>query len=530
MNARDGRPARWWAPSLVDLVFMLWVVIQPIAFHHRLLNSDGDLARHIRSGDIILSEESVPSTDLFSFTSAGEPSIPHEWLSQVFFALAHRLGGLALVACLAGLLIGLVYALLTRFLLRRGVDPLLAYLVAMAAAVGGAAHWLARPHLFTLLGVVLLLQLLEAPPRRRWWPVALLFVLWANLHGGYLFGLALLGIYAVGAFLESRFAASPDPWRDRVRQHLTDLAIAVVASLATPGLLSLPRALLGAVTSSHVVNSTSEYLSPDFHGSTAQIFLWLTLIVIAALALGRTRPALPRLLAVLAIIGLALFARRNIPLMALIAPALIALDRDADWRRLPSFQARRVFARDGFRSSVGWPSGVAAILMLSLGVAHGRVRQIQLVPDQFDPLEFPVRVVHRARADNLTGRLFNQFLWGGYLVYAWPEKPVFIEGGHYGARVTGLYGKVVFRDPGWRLVLRDWNIRYVLVPPTEPVATALLEGKGWSIRDCDRTAVLLELGGEAPAGIPQALDGCRTISPIPAGYRPALIDIDRLLD
>lgn len=89
---------------------------------------------------------------------------------------------------------------------------------------------------------------------------------------------------------------------------------------------------------------------------------------------------------------------------------------------------------------------------------------------------------------------------------------------------------VVFRDPEWRQVLREWNIRYVLVPTPEPVAATLLEEGGWTIRDCDRTAVLLEFGGKALAGTPQSLSGCRAVSPIPAAYRSALIDIDRLLD
>ena len=97
---------------------------------------------------------------------AGQPFIAFEWGSEVVYALAYRAAGLAGVAVLAGLVLALTYALVARFLIRRGGDPLLAYFVSMAAAVLSAAHWLARPHLFTMLAVVLLLELLETRGRR----------------------------------------------------------------------------------------------------------------------------------------------------------------------------------------------------------------------------------------------------------------------------------------------------------------------------------------------------------------------------
>ena len=103
---------------------------------------------------------------------AGQPFIAFEWGSEVVYALAYRAAGLAGVAVLAGLVLALTYALVSRFLIRRGGDPLLAYFMSMAAAVLSAAHWLARPHLFTMLAVVLLLELLETPRPAN--PVAVL--------------------------------------------------------------------------------------------------------------------------------------------------------------------------------------------------------------------------------------------------------------------------------------------------------------------------------------------------------------------
>ncbi len=92
------------------------------------------------------------------------------------------------------------YAVMARFLLARGADPFSTYATTMVAAVIGAVHWAARPHLITLLFVALLLFFLEPGERRpKLWVLFLMFMVWANLHGGFVFGLTLLGIYLVGS-------------------------------------------------------------------------------------------------------------------------------------------------------------------------------------------------------------------------------------------------------------------------------------------------------------------------------------------
>ena len=140
----------------------------------------------------MLDRHALLRQDVFSFTKAGQPFLAFEYGSELLYAAAYKAAGLAGVAVLAGLVLALTYTLVARFLIRRGGDPLLAYLVSMAAAVLSAAHWLARPHLFTLLFVMLLLELLYYTGRRALLLYAALFVVWANLHGGFSFGCILM--------------------------------------------------------------------------------------------------------------------------------------------------------------------------------------------------------------------------------------------------------------------------------------------------------------------------------------------------
>src|SRR5215216_3294211 len=112
--------------SIPAVVFGLLAAVVPIALQTPLLNSDGDLARHLRHGRYMLEHGGLIRLDPFSFTRPGTPFVGFEYGSQLIYALAERLGGLPGVAVLAGILIALTYGLLTAFLLRRGVDPLLA--------------------------------------------------------------------------------------------------------------------------------------------------------------------------------------------------------------------------------------------------------------------------------------------------------------------------------------------------------------------------------------------------------------------
>jgi hypothetical protein len=482
-------------PSLFDIIFVIWVVVVPVGFGSRLINSDGDMARHIRLGEAILDQGSLPRADFFSHTMGGRPFIAFEWGSEVLYALAYRAAGLAGVAVLAGLVLALTYALVARFLIRRGGDPLLAYFMSMAAAVLSAAHWLARPHLFTMLAVVLLMELLERRGRRSLWPWFALFVIWANLHGGFFYGCIIIAIYAAGELLEARFSAGEERsvWLARARHHGAALGIALLASVINPnGLRNLAH--VAGFFGNEFLRQTQEFMSPDFHTVNGKIFLLALLAVLAALALTRRRPTFPVLLVLLANIAFSLISQRNIELFALIALPLLALTYDAEWRALPVLRrAKEVFQREHAGAYSGVGAAICALLLAGLALAGGSVAGIEVVPNRFDATVFPVDAVAKARAERLDGTLFNNFIWGGYLLHAWPEQRVFIDGGtdHYGDELFNEYIQIWNLDPGWRDVMRRRGIDVALVPPRSRLAHELAEDLGWKVWYCDSTAVIL---------------------------------------
>ena len=141
-----------------------------------------------------------------------------------------------------------------------------------------------------------------------------------------------------------------------------------------------------------------------------------------------------------------------------------------------------------------------------------------VLDNQFDEGIFPVEVVREARADGVDGRLFHEFAWGGWLLYAWPEQKVFIDGG------TDFYGSELFRtflairdmDPGWRDSLDAYGIRHALLSVENPLAHEMVREPEWGLRTCDATGVLLTRGAPRTGNEADSLVSCLRAREAPA--------------
>ena len=169
---------------------MVRALASPLALLH-----DPDTYLHIAAGRWMLAHRALPTADPFSFTMAGRHWIAGEWLGEVVLAAVYDAVGWAGVIVLTAMCFGLAIGLSCRFLSRR-VEPLPAVIAALAGAVLVLPHLLARPHVLALPVLVLWCgALLAARDDGRPPPWAMLpaMVLWANLHGSFLFGIALAG-------------------------------------------------------------------------------------------------------------------------------------------------------------------------------------------------------------------------------------------------------------------------------------------------------------------------------------------------
>src|SRR6185312_11467667 len=163
-------------PSLTDVAFLMPVMFIFVKLSGtRTLLADGDTGWHLRTGEWILNHHQIPYTDLFSFSRPGAPWFAWEWLWDTIFALLFRSGGMAAVVLANTLVICFASAFLFRLIRRKCDNGLVAIAVTLLATGGCAIHWLARPHLFTILFFTLTLHITQRAQEGRTKLLAWLF-------------------------------------------------------------------------------------------------------------------------------------------------------------------------------------------------------------------------------------------------------------------------------------------------------------------------------------------------------------------
>lgn len=478
-------------PKLTDVLFVA-TFLASVLLGWRMLNTDGDLGRDLTLGNIILTTHRIPTTDLLSWTRAGEPRPAYEWLAQLAFGAANRVFGLDGVVVLVSLIIASAFGIVVADAVRRSGMPLLSMLVCGLAAIASSIHWLARPHIFSFLFLALWLGGLEEVRRgpTRWSVgLPLLMAIWANTHGGFIFGFAAWIAY-LGGWMWDWVRHKVD--RDVGRRLLATGALSLVASAVTPDLWRNWQAVL-ANRSAFILSQTVETMPPRLAMPAAWPFFALVVLGLAAALLNARRLRADHVLLLAGLASAGLLMARNIPLFAIAAAPVLTswiadiLQRSASWSRWEE-NLGRVEA-----SLVGWvwPSvavlGIAAALMIQWGRTHSDVFRL-------DESVFPAQAVDWIGSHPVEGRVFNDFNWGGYLLYRlWPGQRVYIDSqsDFYGEPLMRQYAGILAGKPGWQDALARDDVEWLIVRPNEPIAGAALAGGAWRLAYQDQTAVIL---------------------------------------
>ena len=184
-------------------------------------------------------------------------------------------------------------------LIRRKANAVVSIALTIVAAAASSIHWLARPHLFTLLFLVLFYAALERVSEGRTRilgvPYLAIFpavtVLWTNLHGGFFVGILMIGAYGAGELLSLLFSTVPEERRSgwaRRRAYFLSALGCLAASLINPYTwhlhVHMAKYLRDPWNSQHIM----EFLSPSFHHPAA-FFFEVMLVLAAALPAGAWR-------------------------------------------------------------------------------------------------------------------------------------------------------------------------------------------------------------------------------------------------
>jgi len=462
-------------PALV-LAYVFLILLVPL--------SDPDLFWHLATGKRIVETGELPGReDLFAYTSPRVLSegqvegLRSQWLGQVAFYSVYALGGYPGLIIFRNLLIVLPFVVAYVISARKGLGPAWALPVLLLPTLlitFSLYYAFERPQAFTVLLSFALVPLLLRLRRRegRWPWVALLaamMALWSNLHGGFIFGAVMVAAFAFGVLAEAAIKR-----RKEDAFIVVPAAIGIGASLLNPNgpgllygflrghisrLISGPPAPAGPAGRVDVVGQLLEY-KPLWYFYRELHLVWpLFMMVFIALAASMllVRYAAQRSLrlheALLAasIAAFSLYYSRGAT-VALVALPLFLVSSAAGLGRL-------------WRLASG---AVAAALCAALLVIT-----VQRSPWQLEPRARPASLVEATypegavrfiREENIRGPMFNDFGWGGYLIWSlYPEQKVFVDGRIVSGEVVSTYMFVVNAVPGAMRELDAFGVNFILM-------------------------------------------------------------------
>lgn len=498
-------------PSAADLIFISILTVLLLSPLTVRLLGDAGIGWHIRTGQQVLGTHAIPRVDPFSSTMAGEPWFAWEWLYDVVVGQFEATLGLNGVVWLTAITIAAVFAWLFRLLIRRGVNVAVSLLLTLLAVSASTIHFLARPHVLTWLFTLAWFWILHSSERdrklsRRVWGLPFLMLIWVNVHGGFLLGFVLLGIF-LGAALWDWLSTR----KNRIEGSLATIAarhrswtlvkvglVSTAVSLVNPYGWKLHAHIYSYLTNRFLMDHVDEFQSPNFHGIAQKCFAALLLITIAALVARGRQLDMSEILTILFAVYAGLYASRNIPVSSILLVMVVAplLQTRSDASQPAGFIQRMTKTEASLRGHAWCFVAVFTTLALS---AYGGHSDHPIIDAHFDPTRMPVAAVDDLEHHHVTGPVFSSDSWGGYLIYRlYPRERVVLDDRHdlYGEAFLKSYLKSVHGESGWQEFLRDHEFSCILLPKNAPLTNLLLGTGEWKAVYGDPVATLFVRNSE----------------------------------
>jgi len=497
-----GKPARPAPIRILRRIFsfpvFLCAVLSVLAvFSVRGRFNDPDMWWDLKTGETVWTTHAIPTTDLFSFTTNHHAWVPHEWLSQTLIYGAYKLGGysgMMLWLCFfAALLFIAGYALCSLY----SGNAKISFLGAMVLWFFSTSGLAVRPQVigYSLLVIELLLVHLGRTRSPRWFfCLPPLFALWVNCHGSFFLGLIVLGVFLFCSFFDFQMGTLVASRWDARRQRM--LALGLILSVAA--IFLNPDGVKQAL---YPLNITL------WHPLTLNLSIveeWRPLVLSSQRGVG--------LLVVLAFVFLYMIVRRS---ESLFLHELLLLAMGA-WlafshRRMTfvfGILAAPIISRllskswEGYDAEKDFPVLNAALIALAVVVVFFAFPSRQSLVKQVDDGS-PVKAVEYIKTHHLTGNMLNSYVYGGYLIWALPEHPVFIDGRSdlfEWAGIMGQYGEWATLQSDPNVLLDKYDVDFCLLERDSPMVHVLPLLKNWKeVYSDNASAIFVRTSAAVPS-------------------------------
>jgi hypothetical protein len=432
---------------------------------------DPDFWWHLRTGELIF-DSGIPRHDVFSWTAAGRPWVAHEWLSEaIIYAVESAFGYIGNIVLFDAAAIG---ALVLMYALARhaGAGTRLLVLLMLMSVLMFVSAIAVRPQLFSWLFFAIFVFVLERDyqgQRAPSWLLPALMAVWVNLHLGFVYGLVLVGLWIASLMSARTRDVSVD-----LRRPLLIGGACLLATLLNPhgpDILVYPYRY---IEDRHSVTLISEWQRPSpLNPRLFPFFAGVALIAWSLLS--KHRPGLFLCLVSVLVIALALQAVRNLPYAGLLLLPGAGPTIARKWRAA-SNASDSCTSMSVSKATVTVGALVCAVVVLAMQLG-----------DSFslshpDARTYPTAGARYLRANLGERRLYNDYTWGGYLIYTlYPDVPLFIDGrsDFYRSRIVEDYAAIGRLQPGWEDLMRQYGIDAVLLRKGSSLARGLREDSRW---------------------------------------------------
>jgi len=467
---------------------------------------DTDMWWHLRAGEETWNSQSVYLVDTLSYTRAGEPWINHSWLAQVIMIGLYKLGEYKALSLWVGVTAALSMFFL--YLQMEGHALIKTFLVLFASFVSSVI-WSPRPQIFSFLLFAItgfiIFRFKTAGKKQLYW-LAPIFIVWSNLHGGYILGIILIFSVVLGEIFDQVMGEKSENslnWDEISLLSIWGIAGFVLAAVNPNGIKMwiIPFQTVGVDSLQNLIN---EWASPDFHQPIQQLMLVLLFGTFAAVGLSKRRLSGSELLNVTIFGILALTARRNFAPFALVATPVLSKHLTSllpEWKshlterfkfisNLTQYQNK---SRQEINKTIQLIVNTVVVftLIFTAGYKWINVSNQEFV-EKTEQNIYPIDAVNWIKKEMPEGNLLNEYNWGGYLAWYLRDYQLFVDGR------TDLFGDEIIENwldlfnaaGNWEKSIAEWEINTIFLKRDRPIVQALVQS-GWVYGYQDETVVVL---------------------------------------
>lgn len=456
---------------------------------------DPDLFWHIRAGQEIM-DRGIPFVDWFSHTFSNFKWVDHEYTQDVLMALLHQLGGFRLIAIFYTLVITATFTIGLKWALPKKITWPWVLVAGLCIVILSNSFIGSRPQMFTYLFLLLVLgtiqRLRENQKTKIVWFLPLLFVLWANFHASFLIGLIV--IYAVIVaetikyFWGNKFNLG-ERWQAKHIARLSLVALlCFAATFINPYTYGVWVETIRTLTDRDLHNNIVEWFAPQVFSKNGYLLFASLAFLFFVLTLRQKRNDITQIVLILAFFIAALSSVRNIPLFLILC--------------IPTFWlvVREFFPKSLFYIVYFWPSLLIITLLLVICarfIPYKNVWQINTNHSLFEQSKYPVKAAEflRDHPEYSDYKAYNNYGWGGYLLYQIPGFKTFIDGrmpswSMDGVKIIDDYFIIDRHKKDWQETADKYQVNMYIINADHKLVAVLKNNKSYKEIFRDNIAVI----------------------------------------